>query len=415
VLVIDGEGEEWSVSIYDASDDGIRIVRRWGREVSLGFLYRTVTRYCGFGWFGPGKTMGLAGYASRDRDPLPLRWTGDDLRSPFSPGTDETYLVEAWSRLLVERFGAPVTAGPQRSGFLPVEAHKPEAAAAAQKTVELAVQALSDYALRTVDTANLCLAGGVALNCVANGLVSASPARLYIPPAAHDAGAALGAALQASADAGQRHQGEIGAYLGPKYGRRAISDALQRAGLAYETVDDPAARAAGAIARGEIVAWFQDEMEVGPRALGHRSILALPSASDMKDRVNAVKGREPWRPLAPSILRDELSDLFVDAIASPYMLLSFALTDDAMALVPAVAHVDGSARLQTVDPEDGRFGQLLTSLQGLTGVGAVLNTSFNGPGEPIVCSPAEAISTFTTLDLDTLVMGDCVVQKERKG
>jgi carbamoyltransferase len=229
---------------------------------------------------------------------------------------------------------------------------------------------------------------------------------------AHDAGAAIGAAAWASGQAGERPRIPAEARLGVDFTSDDISSVLRQANIRARRIDDPASEAAARIEQGEVIGWFQSRVEVGPRALGARSILASPSDAANKQRVNRIKGREQWRPLAPSALADETGWMFGRPIASPFMLRSHALTAEACQRVPAVAHVDGSTRVQTVDadPQDS-YARLLEELRRRTGTGVVLNTSFNAAFEPIVCTPADAIRTFSILGLDALILGEFLLEK----
>jgi carbamoyltransferase len=420
VLVVDGQGEERSISLYAADGRGLRRLRTWPPACSLGFLYQAATLYCGFGWLDAGKTMGLAPYAPRPADPLPLVWEGDDLRSPLAPELEEDAAVAAWGRLLVERFGRRPHAESvfdshtsglrwRREGVVP---HHPDVAAAAQEAVERLMVELVQYAQRETGCSRVALAGGVALNCVANGIASAHCEALFVPPSAHDAGSALGAALLAAHESGDTVRPVARADLGIGYSADEIEAVVARSRLRARRVDDPGAEGARRLVEGQVIGWFQGRGEAGPRALGHRSILALPAVEGNRDRVNRIKGRELWRPLAPSALCGEMEWMFGRALDSPYMLRSIPLTVEARGRVPAVAHVDGSTRVQTVEHGGGTYARLLEEVRRETGHGVVMNTSFNAPGEPIVCSPADAIRTFSTMGLDALVLGHVVLEKD---
>lgn len=420
VLVVDGQGEERSISLYSADSGGMRLVRTWPPACSLGFLYEAATLYCGFGFLDAGKTMGLAPYAPRPAEPLPLAWEGDDLSSPLSRDLEEDAVVAGWGRLLAERFGSRARPesvfDPRTSGMRwrseGVAAHHPDVAAAAQETVERVLLELVEYAQRATGHARVVLAGGVALNCVANGRLAERCEALFVPPTVHDAGAALGAAMLAAHRGGDAVRPLARADLGLEFSADDVEEVVAHSRLRARRVDDPAREGARRLADGEVIGWFQGRSEVGPRALGHRSILALPSVEGNRDRVNRIKGRELWRPLAPSALAWETEWMFGRPLHSPYMLRSLALTPAARGGIPAIAHVDGSTRVQTVEADGGPFARLLEGVRSATGRGVVMNTSFNAPGEPVVFSPADAIRTFSTMGLDALVLGHVVLEKD---
>ena len=271
---------------------------------------------------------------------------------------------------------------------------------------------------------NLCLAGGVALNCAANGAVLRDGAYdgVWVQPAAGDAGGALGAALAAShrllgvpRDGGDGRDAMRGAFLGPAYGDDDIRRALDAAGARYETLSEGAllAAAADALAEGKVVGWFQGRMEFGPRALGARSILADARDPAMRDTLNAaVKLRESFRPFAPSVPRADAADWFGIDRDSPYMSFTAAVRGDG---IPATTHVDGSARLQTVHADTNpRYHALHEAFRARTGCPVLVNTSFNVRGEPIVCTPEDAFRCFMGTDIDRLAIGDCFLRKDEQ-
>jgi len=421
VLIVDGQGEDRSLSLFEGGHDGLRLVRDWGPACSLGLLYEAATLHCGFNFLDAGKTMGLAAYGQRPQDPLPIAWQGDDFSTPVPDGVEEDDVTAAWAALFAERFGPPPSPrqcyDPLRSAMRwehdDPAAHAPDVAAAAQDAVERCMTDIVRYAVAEVGSDHVALAGGVALNCVANGLLRRECASLFIPPTAHDAGVALGAALLISAQAGDPVTPVQAADLGPSFDTKAVSAVLEAAKLRAFECDDPAVEAALRLARGEVIGWVQGRMEVGPRALGRRSILARPDTADVKDRVNRIKGRELWRPLAPSVALGQAPELFDIDGEAPFMLLSVDMTDEGRRRVPAVAHVDGSTRVQTVADDDrDPYSRLLRAMGDETGDSVVLNTSFNAPGEPIVCTPADAIRTYSTMGLDALILGDFVLVKD---
>lgn len=423
VVVVDGCGETESVSIFRGAGSDLTLVESWPLCRSLGLLYQAATEYCGFGFLDAGKTMGLASYG-RPEQQLALRWTGQDIASAVDPTAHESEVVASWMRTFADRYGSRVV--PKRrfdalrsvetfAVDAPVSSLKPQVAADAQATVENLLIQLVRHAVRVTGESEVCTAGGVALNCVANGRLVSEGIDLHVPPAPHDAGVALGAAMIVAAQCGEAVQQVCTPALGPQYTSDQVRTVLRSVGVSYSEVDDVGAAAADEVLRGHVVGWFQGRAEVGPRALGQRSILASAADPVMKNRVNDAKGRELWRPFAPSMLAKDAGFMFGTEVDSPYMLQSFPLTDTARSRYPAIAHVDGTARPQTVGSANGPFAELLRHIDSATGHGVVLNTSFNGPGEPIVCSPVDALRSFYTSALDVLVMENTIVRKESRG
>jgi carbamoyltransferase len=334
--------------------------------------------------------------------------------------------------------------GPPRSPGEPLSQRHMDLAASVQQVIEEAVLRMTRALATETGARNLCLAGGVALNCVANGKVLADGRvrNIWVQPAAGDAGGAIGAALMAyhmhfgkprRPAAGR--DGMAGAYLGPAFGQAEIERWLGAAGARFEVLEEAALldRAAAALAEGKAMGWFQGRMEFGPRALGNRSILGDPRSATMQKTLNLkVKYRESFRPFAPSVLREAIGEWFELDVDSPYMLLVAdvrtdrrrAMTEAEQALfgidklnvarseVPAVTHVDYSARIQTVHADTNpRYHALISRFDALTGCPALINTSFNIRGEPIVCTPEDAFRCFMGTEIDCLVLGDCFLDK----
>jgi carbamoyltransferase len=264
---------------------------------------------------------------------------------------------------------------------------------------------------------DLCMAGGTALNCSNNGKLLSLPyvKRIFVQPAAADCGTALGAAVHAHVKlTGERPKTKFNhLYWGPEFTNDEIEIALKQAKVPYRKVDSIGREAAKLINENKIVGWFQGRMEVGPRALGGRSILANPTQPHMKDAVNNnVKFREPWRPFAPSILAEHMEEYFGTQHPSPFMILAFQARDEVKHKIPAALHVDGTGRPQTVEKETNpRYWDLINEFKALTGVPVVMNTSFNVAGQPIVCTPKDALGTFYICGLDALAIGDFIVEK----
>ena len=475
VLTMDGVGEWATTSVAIGHGNELEMAREINFPHSLGLLYSAFTYYTGFKVnSGEYKVMGLAPYG----EPKYLRTILDHLIDLKPDGTFRLNLdCFAYCTGLTMTNGKfdALFGGPPREPDEPLTQRHMDLAASAQAVIEEAVLRLTRSLRAETGIPNLCLAGGVALNCVANGKVLRDGRfdDLWIQPAAGDAGGALGAALTAShrlfgeprpsvssgrsgAGAPPRHSRETepesgndpslppavcgtdamrGALLGPAFGLDEIRVTLDAAGARYETLGDDALidTTAEALAAGEAVGWFQGRMEFGPRALGNRSILGDARSPTMQKTLNLkVKHRESFRPFAPSVLRDEVAGWFELDRDSPYMLLTAdvraerrkppAEAQDAMfgidrlnvarSDIPAVTHVDYSARVQTVHRETNpRYHALLEAFKDRTGCPVIVNTSFNVRGEPIVCTPADAFRCFMGTDLDCLAIGNCFLRK----
>ena len=418
VLTVDGVGE-WATMAYGRGRQGeLEIFEEVDFPHSLGLLYSTLTSYLGFGVLsGEYKVMGLAAYGEpRYVDQIcRLVAVGDGgqvrLNLKYFDFIDGERM---YSPALAELLGTP-----PRDPGAEIEAFHRDLASSLQRVLEEILLEKAGYLRRRTDAADLCLAGGVALNCVANGRLRREGPfeRLFVQPAAGDAGGCLGAAALAHArlagarpPAPQRHAG-----FGPSYPPAEVAGLLDAADLAREDfrgrerelVQAVAERLAG----GRIVGWFHGAMELGPRALGARSILADPRDAAARDRLNRrIKRREDFRPFAPSVLADRAAEYFELDHPSPFMLETCRVKSRQL---PAVTHVDGSARPQTVDPEiSPRFARLLRAFERRTGCPVLLNTSFNVAGEPIVCSPVDALFTMAAAGLDALALEDFLIDRE---
>jgi carbamoyltransferase len=284
--------------------------------------------------------------------------------------------------------------------------------------LEQGVVRMAEYLNGVSGFTRLCLGGGCALNCSMNGALLRTDVvdELYVNPAPHDMSSAVGAALWLHREiTGERPSTQTRhSFLGPKYSDQDVLAVLEETGVTtFKLCDDIAGEAAQRIAAGEMIGWFQGRMELGPRALGGRSILADPRDPDTLTRVNALKSREQWRPLAPSILAEDAATFLRDPAPSPFMHIAFEATDEARESIPAAIHVDGSLRAQVI--EEGihpRFEALIRAFRDITGHGAVLNTSFNLSRQPLVMTPRHALSTFFTSALDCLAIENYLVSKE---
>ncbi|MDE2291508.1 MAG: hypothetical protein KGL53_05445, partial [Elusimicrobia bacterium] len=417
VLTVDGVGEWATASL--GRGEGVRVALR--RELrfpdSLGLLYSAVTAYLGFEVNeGEYKVMGLAAYGE-PRFEAALRDRLVDLKEDGSLGLNAEYLDFGSDAALANGRLHELLGGPPRRPGEPLAQRHKDAARSLQAVTEEAVLRMARAAMKEAGSRRLCMAGGVALNCVANARVlrESGAEALWVQPAAGDAGSALGAALYAAhalhgaPRAGGRDRMR-GARLGPAYGDAAVEGALAGRGAQYVRLprEELLVRAAALLADGKAIGWFQGAMEFGPRALGGRSILADPRPVASRERLNAaVKGREDFRPFALAVRAARAGDVVDLAAPSPYMLLTARVK---AAGLDAVTHVDGSTRVQTVSAEEEPlFHDLLAAFERRTGCPALLNTSFNRAGEPIVESPAQAYDCFRRAGLDALFAGPFLV------
>jgi carbamoyltransferase len=435
-VAIDGFGDFVSTSIGSARGGTIDVRKRVFFPHSLGLVYLALTQFLGFTRYGDEyKVMGLAPYgepryAADIRGLISLQPSGAfALNLPYfrhwSEGVDMTWddgeprVDDVFSPRMEELLG------PVRRPDEPVERRHEDLAASLQLVFEEAVFHVLNAAHRMVPGPRLCLAGGCAMNSVANGKIRLNtPFReVFIQPAAADNGTALGAALAVwhNLDHPFHPWRMTHAYWGEEFSDTAVSKAVDAAGgaLAHKACrrlvasdEERCAAAAAHLAAGRVVGWFQGRMEWGARALGNRSILADPRRADMRDILNArIKVRERFRPFAPSILEDRAVEYFHDAVPDPFMMQVFRVREEKRAVIPAVTHVDGTARVQTVSADTNPlYAALLRAFDALTGVPVLLNTSFN-ENEPIVHRPEEALDCFLRTDMDVLVLGRYVLEK----
>lgn len=410
VLVIDGRGAWEATSIWRGRAGRLEHLQTIPWPNSLGLFYAQFTHYLGFEPYSDEwKVMGLAPYGK----------PGVDLRG-FIDADAQPYHVAGFKLLQgVEKASTneKTALGKRRIPESEIDDRHKDIAFAVQDACERAMLKLAASAVAKTGCRNLCLAGGVALNSKANGkiLTSGLVDQLFVQPAAGDDGVCLGAALAPHLDSGgtlplrkMRH-----AYLGPSSSDAEIEKALATYKIRHASMSDPAKTVAGLLASGKIMGWFQGRMEFGPRALGSRSILADPRDPEMTTKVNnAVKFREWWRPFAPSMLAESAADYIESATDSPFMILTAQVKPEKRGVIPAVTHVDGSARPQTVERDvNPLYWKLIGEFGKLTGVPVVMNTSFNLRGEPIVCTPTDAIRTFFSSGMDALAIGSFLVEK----
>jgi carbamoyltransferase len=418
VLTVDGYGERNAVLIGVGEGNRIRPLHRIDFPHSVGALYAAVTQYLGFKPnSGEGKVMGLASYGDRslyDKMRPLVRLTDDGFELDLSYFSFTMERTRRFSPRLVELFG------PERKAESEITHHHENVAAALQFVTEDILLHLANLARRKTGSKNLCIAGGVALNCVANRriMLECGFDRIFILPPAGDQGACLGAAQYVAhvLHDEPRDPAEYVEYLGFENTPEEIAAAVKTSGAASACLPDAEHVAARLLARGKIVGWFQGRAELGPRALGNRSIVADPRPAEMKDILNArVKFREPFRPFAPSCLVESCGDLFDSAVPSPFMLRVYNTLPHRLKDLAAITHVDGGARVQTVSAsQNPRYYKLIKEFGKRTGVDCILNTSFNIRGEPIVNTVKEALFCFFGTDMDYLVAGDWLVAKSRE-
>lgn len=406
VLTMDGRGEAATTSYGVFRDRRYRRIKQINLPHSLGLLYEQVTDYLGFLHSSDEyKVMALASYG----DPVHaevfrqiLRYTGE--------GEVEVAKVD-WQ----------ATFGPRRARGTPFAKPHMDIARSLQLVLEETVLKMTDWLQRETGEENLAMAGGVALNCVMNSRVRDAGRfkQVWVQPAAGDAGTALGAALWVDADQRRdlaRNWSMEHAYLGPSYSDEEIEEFLRYTRLPYQRMDNIAEACADLLAQDKVIGWFQGRMEFGPRALGARSILASPLHAEMQAHLNEIKDREDFRPVAPVVLEEECANWFVNGGVAPFMLFVFDVREDKRDLIPAVRHVDGTARVQTVNRnQHALYYDLLRAFQQKTGVPVLINTSFNTRGLPVVCTPRDAVESFCSTPIDALAIGAFLLRKSPEG
>lgn len=423
VLVVDGAGEDCSTTMYYGEGNQIKKVKSLHFIESLGELYSLATAYLGFSIHDAGKMMGLAPYGNPVysfpkvrlddefgyRIDVPHNIRMESLRSIYTKefiklGMDSANIKREYNPLFFRSSGIPEFS----------QKHL-DFAASIQNTLEECYINLVKILTKETGCRNLCLAGGVALNCTANGRLQRTGLvdEMFVQPAANDAGTAIGAAAQVMVQLGYKIKPMENVYKGSKFDNDQVIKALENLGITYDKSTDVQDRVSDYLTEGYTIGWFQGASEYGPRALGNRSILADPSKPGIRDYVNnIVKLREPFRPFGPSVLESEAGNWFEGATKSRYMLRAVQVKDEKRKKIEGAVHVDGSSRPQTVTKESNpRYYGLIEQFYKKSGVPMVLNTSFNLRGEPMVHTPYDAIRTFYTSALDVLVMEDIIVKK----
>jgi len=420
VLTVDGAGEDTTVLFAHGRGERLEVLRRIKLPHSLGQFYSAATNFLGFDMFAGDeyKVMGMAGWG----EPAFYETLSREFLVRDAPGSfalDVTFLDHHLAKH--HRYGERARAlfGPPRRPDEDLVQRHYDVAASVQKAFEETLFHLLRWLHERTGSTNLCMAGGCALNSLANGRIAANTPfeRFFYQPAAHDAGGALGSALylrHGLLGLERRAEAMRHAYYGPGFSEAECRAALDEAGIPCERLEDDALlpRVASALAAGEIVAWFQGRMEWGPRALGNRSILADPRDARMKETINRkIKLREPFRPFAPSLLAEASERYFGRALDAPFMITVFPVLEQRRGEIPAVVHVDGTARPQLVERSTNpRYWRLIHEFEKRTGVPVLLNTSFNVQ-EPIVCTPRDAVRTFLATEVDHLALGNLLVSR----
>ena len=423
VLVVDAVGENATTSIYKASPEGYELLESFGFPHSLGLLYSAVTYYLGFKVNSDEyKVMGLAPYGDKETpeyEAIRQKITTElvEVRDDGSIKLNDRHFSYMYGEKMVSD-----SEWQKLFGF--VRRYEGDAILSHHKNMALAIQDVTEqimlnmaiHARQISGEENLCVVGGCALNCAAIGKLklASKPGTVFVPYAPGDDGAAIGCAVYACGCAKQDGKNED-PFLGMAFDDSEVEQVIAENSLTSEHIEDfyrLCEVVARELADSKIVGWFQGRMEFGPRALGNRSILADPRNPKMKDMVNArIKFREAFRPFAPAVIERYASSVFDHVERSPYMSTTFHLNDGETGY-PAITHVDNTARIQTVSPHDNtRFYELLDAFHALTGSPLLLNTSFNVMGEPIVCSPQDAVSTFRNSGIDILVMNNYIIKK----
>ena len=428
LLSVDGFGDFCSTMLARGQGGDVKVLQQVRFPHSLGILYTMVTQFLGFNRYGDeGKVMGLAAlgepvYADRFRQIVRLQEGGLFELDPsyFTHpvyGVDMIwedrvpYMEDLFSERMIEVFGRP------RHRYAEITIRDRDLAASVQAVLEEALlHILKRLRALVPDTPNLCLAGGVALNCVANHKLHRSGLfeRIYVPAAPNDSGTAVGAALAVARQLQPEVPVEpwVNAQLGPAFSTDEIERALEGSGFRYARSADIHEEVAGLIEGGKVVGWCRGRMEFGPRALGGRSILADPRRVDMREILNnRVKFRENFRPFAASVMAEHQAEYFTGGQDSLFMTFAVPVVEDKRALIPAVVHADGTSRYQTVSAEHSPdFYRLIAAFHARTGLPLLLNTSFN-ENEPIVCTPTDAIDCFAAAKIDALALGDFIVHR----
>lgn len=427
LLVADGEGDLVSTSISHARNGHVKLLKHFPVRASLGMFYTASAAFLGMGDGGEGKVMGLAPYGSPKfsfDEQIAMTSSGYRVDLPVDTAVAEqgAATFRAWLRQFANFSGMP---NKRRFEFDPILVNTVERtewtadhanlASSTQAALEKVLLHIAEVAIASTGCADLAVAGGVFLNCTANGVLNFGSGirSFFAQPLANDAGAVLGAALEAAFRLGGPPRVTLDDVdLGPSFDEDTIIEELDRYGVRYDLCADIPDAVAELLADNQVVGWFQGRMEAGPRALGRRSILASPASVLVRDRVNHVKHRALWRPLSPSVREEEASRLLSRLTIAPFMIVRDIVRPEAAARIAGAVHVDQSVRPQIVRRATNEvFWELIGSFHSKSGLPCVINTSFNDENEPIVCTPKDALRTFYTTEIDALAIGPALITK----
>lgn len=417
VLIIDGQGEYIGTSLYYAERENNKMSLLMETPASLGYFYSAITNQIGFRGGEEGKTMGLASYGKPCYYDLIKKYIyieNDVLKCSFTipkvSKDEEDATIAKWETILS-------TVIPKRSGRIEKVTDEiiPYAnlAASAQKILDEVLRTLLKKYAKDYNVHNVCIAGGVGLNCPTSTSIERMDIieNVFVQPASNDGGISLGAAIKGAIDCGDEVLIEMVPYLGNEYSDEQIKSTLINMGYEFEVMNNVPKTLAKLINEGNIVANYQGRLELGPRALGNRSLLASPKKYEMLVRMNNLKGREVWRPLAPAVLFECQKEYFGSDIFSPHMTKNFDVVENKKCLLQAITHVDGTSRVQSVTRDYNElFYEIINEFYKLSGIPVLINTSFNVKGEPIVCTPKDAINSFERMNLDYLAVGKYLVK-----
>jgi carbamoyltransferase len=416
VVAWDNSGDGRSTTIWIARGGSLKLLDEYLRPNSLGLFYSAATQFLGFLRDSDEyKVMGMAAYGRPRYDLSGVLSAADgryEFRSDFLVGIAPGQPQPSKIVCLFEAF--PIAA-PRRTPGAPFQQEHFDAAASVQARLEEVGVHVVRHWLSQTGARTVCLAGGVALNCLLNQRIRELPegVEVFVPPVSADSGLSYGAACMIAEALGDRPGRMPHAYWGPEYAQDEIREVLDRAAASYRRSEDVVRDAADLIAAGKIVGWFQGRMEFGPRALGARSILADPRRADMKDQINQrVKFREEYRPLAPAVPHARGGEFFKNYADSPFMTQTFDAAEGLRATAPAVVHEDGTSRIQSVHREaNPLYADLIDAVEKRTGLPMVLNTSLNAYNDPMACAPHQALRTYFSTGMDALVLGDFILEK----
>tara|TARA_Y100000590_G_scaffold122617_1_gene140437 strand:+ start:11337 stop:12962 length:1626 start_codon:yes stop_codon:yes gene_type:complete len=420
IITMDGSGDGVSCEFCIGKGDDMEILQRFDRPNSLGIFYSMITQYCGFTRDSDEyKLMGLSSYGDRNKFDFSkiiyfengeLKLDTSYIKTITPKQSQPTKQEMIFSEKLTDEFG------PKRLKKQELSTYYKDIAASAQAHVEKVIIQMIDFLHKKTGIKKLCLAGGVALNCAANQKIMNLEYidDLYVQPASNDEGVAIGATYLVGKKHGLSIKPMDSVYVGPSYTNEEIKDTLDILNLNYRFEEDPALFAAKKVSENHVIGWFQGKMEIGPRALGARSILANPTHPDMRDIVNKkIKFRDTFRPFCPSVIEEDMSEYFIGKQPiAPHMTINYDVVQSMIAKIPSVVHVDNTARIQTVNETQNKlYYNFLNHLKSLIGIGVCLNTSFNVNNEPIVNTPREAVATFYGSGMDCLIIGNYVLEK----